>query len=558
MAGSTIDELLVKIGVDTTQASKISDLINELVKLGNGAGKAADEIKKRMGEMGDKSTKSFDKVAKGADEAHKKTSKLKIGLVAIGAALALWGKRIASAFSGAIDNAANLFSKRGALFKITQSEISQAKQYKMAMDRTKLSIDSIATKIALNLAPSITKAANGFNEWLSANKLLISDGLTAVIKVFGGVIQLIVNGARAINLLITNTIGWKTAIIALAGALVYFNKKFLLSPFGLISAAIIGILLLVDDLMVYLDGGQSAFGDFLGACIDWIKKAVDWWNHLGKNWKSVIYAILGYIGLLVGKKGVASIATKVVKMSKSVIGAFGFIGKAVRTLTAIMIANPILAIITAIALAAYLIYDNWDTLKTFFSNFWDNVSNLFKDGIKNILMWFGMSEEGAEHTVNAISDFFGMIVDAIVAPFKAAWELVKSLFDIWTDDSKSITEKIGDSFGALFDFITKPFKMAIAWIKDNFEAYIDKVKNTLSSIGSWFGFGDDDEDIKNVPKSAITSSVTNQNKTANNNVQLNVNQSIVAPDPVSAGEYATNGLQKELQRATIATTGLSI
>ena len=64
---------------------------------------------------------------------------------------------------------------------------------------------------------------------------------------------------------------------------------------------------------------------------------------------------------------------------------------AVRGLTAVLLANPILAIIAGIAFAAYLIYENWEPIKQFFADLWDEIKDAFKGGIggvtKLIINW---------------------------------------------------------------------------------------------------------------------------------------------------------------------------
>jgi hypothetical protein len=59
------------------------------------------------------------------------------------------------------------------------------------------------------------------------------------------------------------------------------------------------------------------------------------------------------------------------------ISAFKFMGTAIRVVSAFMMANPIIAIITGIAIAATLIYVYWDNIKKFFIDLWDNVKKIF-------------------------------------------------------------------------------------------------------------------------------------------------------------------------------------
>lgn len=89
---------------------------------------------------------------------------------------------------------------------------------------------------------------------------------------------------------------------------------------------------------------------------------------------------------------------------KSVGGALMVIGKAI-------LANPIVALIVAIAVAAYLIYKHWEPIKQFFIDLWDSVSSLFA-GIPDKFRAFGsMIIDGL---VGGIKEKFGALKDTVV------------------------------------------------------------------------------------------------------------------------------------------------
>ena len=82
-------------------------------------------------------------------------------------------------------------------------------------------------------------------------------------------------------------------------------------------------------------------------------------------------------------------------------------GQAFMWLTRIMMANPIIAIISLIGLAAYFIYDNWEAIAPWFSNLWQTVSGYFSQfwswvqGIwSNVTGWVSSAWGG-------IGEFFG-------------------------------------------------------------------------------------------------------------------------------------------------------
>lgn len=94
-----------------------------------------------------------------------------------------------------------------------------------------------------------------------------------------------------------------------------------------------------------------------------------------------------------------------------VAGAFTFLGGVIRSVTAIMWANPILAIIGAIAIAAYLIYDNWDAIVAYFKDLWGNVTDTFNA----FLTWI-------DHVAN------GRWYEAGAGLANALWEGIKSIY----------------------------------------------------------------------------------------------------------------------------------
>jgi len=103
-----------------------------------------------------------------------------------------------------------------------------------------------------------------------------------------------------------------------------------------------------------------------------------------------------------------------------VVKAFQFMGTAIRVVTAFMMANPIIAIITGIALAALLIYTYWDKIKAFFIKLWDNVKKIFWKVVAWMKEW-GILFLGP---IGFIIKFW----DKIKAFFAGLWTKIKELF----------------------------------------------------------------------------------------------------------------------------------
>jgi TP901 family phage tail tape measure protein len=134
---------------------------------------------------------------------------------------------------------------------------------------------------------------------------------------------------------------------------------------------------------------------------------------------------------------------------KVLLGPMRLVGSAILFIGRAMLMNPIGLAITAIAAAAYLIYQYWGPIKEFFGGIWDRIKAAFDGGIGGItalivnwspmglfyqgfavlLSWFGVtlpaqfSTFGAnmlDGLVNGITSRMGAVKDAIVGAGEAA------------------------------------------------------------------------------------------------------------------------------------------
>lgn len=96
---------------------------------------------------------------------------------------------------------------------------------------------------------------------------------------------------------------------------------------------------------------------------------------------AVMLTILGPMALLRASLvtlGLPTTLTPLTMLGK----AFGMVGGAVRALTMTLMANPILALVLAIAVLAFTIYKNWDTLGPMFAALWERIKAIFNMGIQ--------------------------------------------------------------------------------------------------------------------------------------------------------------------------------
>lgn len=96
---------------------------------------------------------------------------------------------------------------------------------------------------------------------------------------------------------------------------------------------------------------------------------------------AVMLTILGPMALLRASlitMGLPTTLTPLGLLAKS----FGMIGGAVKALTLTLMANPILALILALAILAFTIYQNWGTLGPMFAALWERIKAIFNMGIQ--------------------------------------------------------------------------------------------------------------------------------------------------------------------------------
>lgn len=89
--------------------------------------------------------------------------------------------------------------------------------------------------------------------------------------------------------------------------------------------------------------------------------------------------------LLMAKFAITALGVSGFSVAGLLSRAFGMIGTAVMTLGRALLMNPIGLAITAIAVAAFLIYRYWEPIKAFFSGLWDQVKQVFGGGLTGIL-----------------------------------------------------------------------------------------------------------------------------------------------------------------------------
>ena len=145
-------------------------------------------------------------------------------------------------------------------FIISPQAIETLNKTKASVDLAGRAINYIKAQIAVGLAPQMEKLTKQFTNFIKVNEKGIIEGFKKAFTFVEKFTTALIRAGSMINTIVTGTIGWEGAIIALAGAFVILNASLIASPLGMITAGIIALMLVLEDLYVFSKGGDSVFG----------------------------------------------------------------------------------------------------------------------------------------------------------------------------------------------------------------------------------------------------------------------------------------------------------
>lgn len=166
--------------------------------------------------------------------------------------------QLLSQSSEAIDT---LRAKARALGTVTKDQADAAASLNDSNTTLRFGISALQNQIAVGLAPVIQKSTEGFIDFLVANKDLMQNGIK---KLGDGIIAIsgFIDRMTPVALTAAGAFGvWKIATVGLSAAM-----GVLMSPVVLITGAVAGIALAVDDLIVAFKGGDSVIR---GIVLNW-------------------------------------------------------------------------------------------------------------------------------------------------------------------------------------------------------------------------------------------------------------------------------------------------
>lgn len=159
--------------------------------------------------------------------------------------------------------------------------------------------------IGASISREITPLMKSFIEWYKVNRNLIKQKIDVFIEKGSYALRVLFNTikrvAAAINTIVNAIGGWKVALVSATAAFVALNASALLMPI-LVTAASAAILLLLEDIITYAQGGDSAIGNLadrfpafkavLDGVLYVIKMIIDGWALLFTEGDMVIRELI--------------------------------------------------------------------------------------------------------------------------------------------------------------------------------------------------------------------------------------------------------------------------
>lgn len=383
-----------------------------------------------------------------------------------------------------VRRAEELYKANDGLIQVTKEQVEMSKKYQEGMEKLGKTVEGVKTKIAFGFLPTMLELVNSFNKFLDANKDLIANGVTITLNAISKLSQVINNTVRFIDKIISATIGWKAALFLIAAAFVYLKRAMLLAfvtnPIFWVIAAIGVLMLLIDDFMTYLDGGESQFGAFWGSMIEWIKENKETLLALKDTAIAVFEAIKEFFFTSI-------------EALKNIIGGLGeYIGALVAFIVGVFTGNT------------DLIIDAWLGMA---------------QSILKIMQGIGVFILGI---ADLILKSFGTSISGIIESFINMISSVKSLITSFVSSLPAILSSVAD-------FIIAPFAKAFDWIANKFGTLGGIISGAVGGAKSLFSAGG-------------ASAASNSSVITGGNMTINAPISVASNDPKRAGAAAGDSL----------------
>lgn len=460
------DKILIALGIDARGMQTGADE----------AGNQIDRVEKKVDEAKEK----LKGIGQSVDDFGKKAGKVLMGFVAPVLAAVSVGKMIGGYFSdlAAVAESTGAYNKtleetrlkKAQLQRISKDDIEFYKKSREALVKFNIAMGDFAAAAMRSVMPAMEKMIGWLGkvtDWVSRNP----DNIIRFLKILGTVVG---------TVLIPVFVRWAAVLLA--------------NPITWIVGLVLALALAIDDLVVYLKGGRSSL-DSLWKAMGFVKgdtaalaKMIAWLKDTGLS-------LAKALGVLLTAFTAFKVVTSIINGVKIAWTAF----------TASVWANPLVLALGLVALAAWMLYKNWDDVCEGAKALAEDIADFFTGWGRGIADGFFALSDDIASAWDAVTDFFAGLIgqganalsdfvslcsdkaaeagDAISTGFSTA---LSAVGDVW--------QGMKDGAGAVVDDIETAFSGLTSWfsslwnkITGVFGSAIDGIKSKISGVAGMLG-----------------------------------------------------------------------
>ena len=453
-----IDKVMIALGIDASGMQTGADE----------SGKQIDRVEKKVDEAKEK----LKGIGQSVDNFGKKAGKVLFQFVAPVLAAVSVGKMIGGYFSdvAAVAEATGAYNKtleetrlkKAQLQRISKDDIEFYKKSREALVKFNIAMGDFAAAAMRSVMPAMEKMIGWLGkvtDWVSRNP----DNIIRFLKILGTVVG---------TVLIPVFARWAAVLLA--------------NPITWIVGLVLALALAIDDLVVYLKGGRSSL-DALWKAMGFVKgdtaalaKMIAWLKDTGLS-------LAKALGVLLTAFTAFKVVTSIINGVKIAWTAF----------TASVWANPLVLALGLVALAAWMLYKNWDDVCEGAKALAEDIADFFTGWGRGIADGFSALSDDIASAWDAVTDFFADLIgqganalsdfvslcsdkaaeagDAISTGFSGTWQGIQ-------DGAEALGSDIGSAFDSALDAVGGVWQ----GMKDGAGAVVDDIEGVFSGLVSWF------------------------------------------------------------------------
>lgn len=148
----------------------------------------------------------------------------------------------------------------GRAFIISPQAIETLSATRASLTQARRGIEFLKAEIAVGLAPQLQELSVQLIDFIQRNQEAFVRGFQRAFTIVSRFGRAIGDAAGLIDRAVRATLGWENALKVVGVAILAMNAGLIASPIGLITAGIILLIALLEDIAVYMRGGDSAIG----------------------------------------------------------------------------------------------------------------------------------------------------------------------------------------------------------------------------------------------------------------------------------------------------------